>query len=90
MALSRGVIGIVSSLTKAGTKRDTVAGRRPGPQSAPTKVRVELTALERRRYVHWWIYSSGLTKKELRQIATAMWSDRVLEELGDNYPPRAA
>jgi hypothetical protein len=51
---------------------------------------VELTAPERRRYVHWWIYSSGLTKKELRQIATAIWSDRVLEELGDNYPPRTA
>jgi len=49
-----------------------------------------LTAIERRRYVHWWIYSSGLTKTELREIATAMWSDRLLEKLGDNYPPRAA
>ena len=90
MALSRGVIGIVSSRTKTGTTCDTVAGRRPGPQPGPTKVRVELTAIERRRYVHWWIYSSGLTKTELREIATAMWSDRLLEKLGDNYPPRAA
>jgi hypothetical protein len=46
---------------------------------APTKIRVEMTALERRRYVHWWIHSSGLTKKELRQIATAVWTDRLLE-----------
>jgi len=49
-----------------------------------------MTASERRRYVHWWIHSSGLTKQELRRIATAMWSDRMLDDMSDETPQRAA
>jgi hypothetical protein len=53
-------------------------------------IRVELTSSERRRYVHWWIHQSGLTKRELRQIATALWSDRVMAENAASRSSRAA
>jgi len=42
--------------------------------------RVRMTAAERQRYVHWWVRHSGLTTRQLRQIATAIWTDRLLDE----------
>ena len=41
---------------------------------------VRMTAAERQRYVHWWVRHSGLTQRQLRQIATAIWTDRLLDE----------
>jgi hypothetical protein len=43
------------------------------------EVRIEMTLNERERYVRWWVERSGLTSHQLRQIATGIWSDRVLE-----------
>ena len=45
---------------------------------------------ERERYVRWWINCSGLTKDELRRLATGMWSDRFPEQGGENASQRAA
>jgi hypothetical protein len=39
-----------------------------------------MTARERELYVRWWVKQSGLTPVELRRIATAIWSDRVVDE----------
>lgn len=51
-----------------------------GPQLSQPRLGVRMTVLERERYVRWWIERSGLTARQLRQIATGIWSDRVLEE----------
>ena len=42
-------------------------------------VRVEMTPRLRAHYVRWWIERSGLTRTELREIATGVWADRVFE-----------
>jgi hypothetical protein len=41
--------------------------------------RVSLSTAERERYVRWWIEHSGLSTSALRQIATGIWSDRLLD-----------
>jgi hypothetical protein len=41
---------------------------------------VRMTAAERQRYVYWWVRHSGLTARQLRQIATGIWSDRLLDD----------
>ena len=40
---------------------------------------VNMTTEERRSYVRWWIERSGLTPAQVREIATRIWSDRVLD-----------
>ena len=37
-----------------------------------------MTTVERERYVRWWLERSGLTAREVREIATGIWSDRVI------------
>jgi hypothetical protein len=37
--------------------------------------RGELQPVERERYVRWWIERSGLSERQLRTIATAIWAD---------------
>jgi hypothetical protein len=49
---------------------------------------VRMTAAERQRYIHWWVRHSGLTPRQLRQIATAIWTDRLLEEETHGLHPR--
>jgi hypothetical protein len=39
-----------------------------------------MTPVERQRYVRWWIQKSGLTRHELRQMATALWTDRLMDD----------
>ncbi len=38
-----------------------------------------MTAAERERYVRWWLERSGLTARQVRAIATGIWSDRVID-----------
>ena len=40
---------------------------------------IRMTAVERERYVRWWLERSGLTARQLREIATGIWSDRVMD-----------
>jgi hypothetical protein len=51
---------------------------------------VRMTAAERQRYVLWWVRHSGLTQRQLRQIATAIWTDRLLDESKHGLHPREA
>ncbi len=37
----------------------------------------ELSLAERERYGRWWREHSGLSERELRQIATGVWADRL-------------
>jgi len=37
--------------------------------------RGELRPAEREQYVRWWVERSGLSKRQLRTIATAIWAD---------------
>jgi hypothetical protein len=48
---------------------------------------VRMTAVERQRYVDWWVRHSGLTPRQIRQIATAIWTDRLLDEATDEWHP---
>jgi len=41
---------------------------------------IRMTPAERQRYVDWWTKQSGLSARQLRQIATAIWTDRLLDE----------
>jgi hypothetical protein len=38
---------------------------------------VRLTAVERRRYVRWWLEESGLSRTELALIASSLWGAPV-------------
>jgi hypothetical protein len=49
---------------------------------------IRMTAAERQRYVDWWTKHSGLTPRQLRQIATAIWTDRLLDEGAEPVPAR--
>jgi hypothetical protein len=51
-----------------------------GPQRWRWETGARMTERERKRYVHWWLRQSGLTARELRRIATGIWSDRVAGE----------
>jgi hypothetical protein len=41
---------------------------------------VRMSSAQRAHYVRWWVERSGLNEAELRQIATGIWSDRVMDE----------
>ena len=57
-----------------------------GPQGSRWAL-VRMTAAERQRYVNWWVKHSGLTPRQLRQIATAIWTDRLLDEVTHGVRP---
>ena len=40
---------------------------------------VNLTTDERHSYVRWWLDRSGLTPQQVREIATGIWSDRLVD-----------
>ena len=40
---------------------------------------IDMTGEERRSYVRWWIERSGLTPAQVREVATGMWPDRLLD-----------
>jgi hypothetical protein len=44
------------------------------PSSA--NVRIRLSIAERDRYVRWWLESSGLSRAQLRAIASALFNER--------------
>ena len=46
---------------------------------AHRSIHTDMTGEERRSYVRWWIERSGLTPAQIREVATGMWSDRLLE-----------
>lgn len=64
--------------------RDVVTGPQ-GPRSL-----IRMTAAERQRYVNWWVKHSGLTPRQLRQIATGIWTDRVLDDVTQGVRPLEA
>ncbi len=47
--------------------------------------RIEMTVRERQRYVRWWLDHSGLTPRELRRVATGIWSDRLVDVAQDDF-----
>jgi hypothetical protein len=42
---------------------------------------INLTTDERRSYARWWIERSGLTPAQIREVATGIWSDRLVDDL---------
>ena len=40
---------------------------------------INMTTDERRSYVRWWIERSGLTPAQIREVATGIWSDRLVD-----------
>jgi hypothetical protein len=40
---------------------------------------INMTTEERHCYVRWWIERSGLTPAQVREIATGIWSDRLVD-----------
>jgi hypothetical protein len=40
---------------------------------------INLTTDERRTYVRWWLERSGLTPEQVREVATGIWSDRLID-----------
>jgi hypothetical protein len=40
---------------------------------------INMTTDERHSYVRWWIERSGLTPAQIREIATGIWSDRLVD-----------
>ena len=38
---------------------------------------IRLSAMERKRYVRWWLEESGLSRAELRFIAGGLWTGPV-------------
>ena len=42
---------------------------------------ITMTTDERRSYVRWWIERSGLTPAQVREIATGIWSDRLVVDV---------
>ena len=60
-----------------------------GAQPRGWETGARMTASERKRYVYWWLKQSGLTPRELRRIATGIWSDRVFDETSSSTRIRA-
>ena len=40
---------------------------------------INMTTDERRSYVRWWIERSGLTPAQIREVATGIWADRLVD-----------
>jgi hypothetical protein len=57
-----------------------------GPQGSRLAL-VRMTAAERQRYVNWWVKHSALTPHQLRQIATGIWTDRLLDDVTQGVRP---
>jgi hypothetical protein len=51
-----------------------------------SRTAIKMTLVERRYYVRWWIERSGLTREQLRQIATGMWSGSSVEATDSGRP----
>lgn len=42
---------------------------------------INMTTDERRSYVRWWIERSGLTPEQVREVASGIWSDDLVDDL---------
>jgi hypothetical protein len=40
---------------------------------------INMTTEERHSYVRWWLERSGLTPDQVREVATGIWSDRLVD-----------
>ena len=40
---------------------------------------INMTVDERRSYVRWWIERSGLTPAQVREVASGIWLDRLVD-----------
>ena len=41
---------------------------------------INMTVDERRSYVRWWLERSGLTPAQVREVASGIWLDKLVED----------
>ena len=51
---------------------------------------ISMTVDERRSYVRWWLERSGLTPAQVREVASGIWLDRVVDVTGGSLEGPAA
>ena len=49
------------------------------PAHPQRRTDINLTTDERRSYMRWWLERSGLTPDQVRELATGIWSDGVVD-----------
>ena len=49
---------------------------------------INMTTDERRSYVRWWLERSGLTPDQVREVATGIWSDRLVDGTHGSFGAR--
>jgi hypothetical protein len=49
---------------------------------------INMTTDERRSYMRWWLERSGLTPDQVREVATGIWSDRLVDGTHGSFDAR--